>query len=410
MREIKVGLLIMAALAAFAVGIFMIGESSNLFARKNRYFIRFETVAGLAEGNPVQLNGVTVGHVVGIDLPEAVDERLLTVHVAIDHRYADRVRTDAEARIKTLGLLGDKFIQLTSGTPAAPGIPDGGEIPAGAATDVDELIASGENAVDNFVAISVSLRNILARMESGEGILGQLTSDSESGTITRDKLINILASVERLSQRAERGEGSLGRLLNDDTLARRLEATIGRLEANLALLEGGDGLLPSLLNDPEARDRFHEAVDNLSTASARLAELAREMREGGGLLPRLVGDEEYGRKISGELEKLLAGLATISERVESGQGTAGQLVNDPAIYEAMQDIVVGIEESRMLRWLIRNRQKKGIKKRYKEAQQVEAAQLEAAQLEAAQPDTAQPETAQPETAEPGAGQPEPGQP
>ncbi len=379
MRELKVGLLIIAALAALAMGIFLIGDSNNLFARKSRYFVRFETVAGLAEGNPVQLNGVTVGSVVAIELPRAVDERLLTVWVAIDHRYADRVRTDSDARIKTLGLLGDKFIQISSGTPASPLIPDGGEIPAAAATDVDELIASGENAVDNFVAISVSLRNILAGMESGQGILGQLTSDSETGAQARDKLLNILTSIESLTDRAERGEGSLGRLLNDDTLALRLEGSLSRLEAGLGQLETGEGILPALLQDNATKERFDAAVENLSSASAQLEGLARELREGDGLLPRLLGDEEYGREITDELERILDGLARVSERLEAGEGTAGQLINDPEIYEAVQDIVVGINESRMLRWLIRNRQKKGIKKRYEEERQLEAAQAEALQ-------------------------------
>jgi len=367
LREFKVGLLVITALIALAAGVFLVGESNNLFVRKNHYFVRFETVAGLAEGNPVQLNGVTVGRVRSIELPQAADEPLLVVHLAVDKRYADRVRTDSEARIKTLGLLGDKFIQLQSGSPDAPATPDGGEISAAQATDVDQLIASGESAVDNFVAISVSLSNILSRMESGEGILGQLTADSETGTVARDKLLNILTSLENLSQRAERGEGSLGRLLTDDTLVVRLEATLDRLDGNLELLETGDGILPALLRDAEAKERFELTLDNLGSAAAEMSQLARAMREGEGLLPKLINDEEYGDQITRDLERLLGSLGSISERLESGEGTAAQLINDPEIYQALQDLVVGIDESRLLRWLIRNRQKKGIKKRYDQA-------------------------------------------
>ncbi|MCZ6506786.1 MAG: MlaD family protein, partial [Acidobacteria bacterium] len=292
MRELKVGLLLLAALLVLVMGIFLVGESNNLFALKNHYFIHFETVAGLAEGNPVQLNGVNVGSVSSIELPRDVDERLLTVNVRVDRRFADRVRTDSEARIKTLGLLGDKYIQLSSGSPDAPVIPDGGEIHAAEATDVDQLIASGENAIDNLVAVSVSLRNILVRMESGEGILGQLTADSETGTVARDKLLNILTAIERMAQKAERGEGSLGRLLNDDTLVVRLEQSLDRLEANLDLLETGDGLLPALLRDPEAKERLTTAIDNLSSAGSEISALAKDLREGDGLLPRLITDKE----------------------------------------------------------------------------------------------------------------------
>ncbi|HEY6147528.1 MAG TPA: hypothetical protein VIZ69_07505, partial [Thermoanaerobaculia bacterium] len=49
-------------------------------------------------------------------------------------------------------------------------------------------------------------------------------------------------------------------------------------------------------------------------------------------------------------------------------GTAGKLINDPAIFDAAHDLVVGVNESKLLRWLVRDRQKSGIRKRYSQAQ------------------------------------------
>ena len=46
------------------------------------------------------------------------------------------------------------------------------------------------------------------------------------------------------------------------------------------------------------------------------------------------------------------------------------LIDDPSVYEAINDVIVGIDESKLLRWLVRNRQKTGIKKRYSEEQQL----------------------------------------
>ena len=46
------------------------------------------------------------------------------------------------------------------------------------------------------------------------------------------------------------------------------------------------------------------------------------------------------------------------------------LIDDPSVYEAINDVIVGIDESALLRWLVRNRQKTGIKKRYREEQQL----------------------------------------
>ena len=116
-REVRVGTLLLAALAALAVGIFFLGRESNLFVSKNEYFVRFKTVAGLKPGNPVELNGVDVGKVKRVILPREVDQSAIQVWIAIDRRYAERVREDSQARIKTLGLLGDKYVEITSGHP-----------------------------------------------------------------------------------------------------------------------------------------------------------------------------------------------------------------------------------------------------------------------------------------------------
>ena len=55
-------------------------------------------------------------------------------------------------------------------------------------------------------------------------------------------------------------------------------------------------------------------------------------------------------------------------KINAGQGTAGKVINDPGVYESINDILIGINESKLLRWLIRNRQQSGIEKRYKEEQ------------------------------------------
>jgi hypothetical protein len=52
------------------------------------------------------------------------------------------------------------------------------------------------------------------------------------------------------------------------------------------------------------------------------------------------------------------------KKINTGEGTAGKIINDPSVYESINDILIGINESKMLRWLIRNRQEKGIEKRY----------------------------------------------
>lgn len=365
-RELKVGALIIVSLIVASVAIFLVGERSNIFARKNEYFVRFETVGGLATGNPVQLNGVIVGSVQRVVLPEDVEEQYLTVWISIDRRFADRVREDSRARIKTLGLLGDKYVDLTSGSPGFAQVESGGEIRTGAATDVEKIIATGGDAVENLVAISYSLRTILERMEAGEGILGELTTESETGTRAKKSLVETFETFRDITAKLESGQGTLGKLINDSTLVDNAESAVGHLDGVLSQIESGEGAVAALLNDPATRDKVDKSLDAMSNLTQDLAALVADIKDGEGLLATMMFDKEYGAEVREDIRKMIMNLRVLSDRLEQGDGTLGQLINDPQVYDAMNDIIVGIDESKMLRWLVRNRQKSGIKVRYED--------------------------------------------
>jgi phospholipid/cholesterol/gamma-HCH transport system substrate-binding protein len=381
-NALRVGLVILAAFAVLAAGIFLIGEKNNLFSRKNRYYVQFGSVSGLKPGSPVQLNGVDVGTVDRVVLPQNPAEEHIQVWIVVDEQYAERIRGpvdprtarpaaegSSQARIKTLGLLGDKFIEISTGAPELPVIPNEGEIPAAQPTNVDALLASGESVMDNVVEISASLSTILGRMERGEGLLGELTTDSESGRRLRASILGTTESMQRIANKIEAGEGSLGRLLNDRSMADKLASSLDRFEALLAQAQSGPGLAPALLNDPQMKASFQDTLAQLNQVAKDLQGMTADLETSEALLPRLVYDEEYGRQVTGEVQAIVNRLSEASVKLTQGQGTAAKLLNDPQIYEAVNDIIIGVNESRILRWLIRNRQKKGIEKRYEDATQ-----------------------------------------
>lgn len=375
-REVRVGLLILAALAVLAIGIFVLGQKNNLFTSKNRYYVELSSVSGLKPGNPVQLNGVDVGTVERVELPANPWRGLIRVWIAIESRYGRRIRgpqgtqalvpgqAPSVARIKTLGLLGDKFIDLSSGSPGYERIPDGGPIPAAQPTNVDALLASGEDVMDNVVAISSSLNKILARLERGEGLLGELTSDSESGRRLRESLIGTSETLQRVANKIDTGQGPLPRLLNDRRLADQLGQSMDRLQGLLTKAESGEGLLPSLLNDPKAKQQLDDTLASLRQVTQNLQSFTANLEKSNALVPRLVKDEAYGREITEQLRQTVQNLNEVSRKLSQGKGSAAKLINDPKIYDAVNDIIVGVNQSKLLRWLIRNRQKKGIETRY----------------------------------------------
>ena len=380
-REIRVGALILAAVAIAAVGIFLIGDRRNVFSRKNHYYVEFVNVAGLKPGSPVQLNGVDVGTVDSVELPDNYKRDKIRVWLRIESRYADRIRaprkpeapkSDAEpslARIKTLGLLGDKYVDITSGSPVYPVVPNEGEIPSAQPTNVDALFASGEDTMNNIVEISSSLKKILSRMERGEGLLGALTSDSPGGVRLKESLLGTSESLERIADQIEQSQGPLGRLVNDQAMGDKLASSIDRFEALMVKAEAGEGLLPGLLNDAETKVRFNETLASLNQAASDIRKLTASFEGSDALLPKLLNDDEYGRAVSEQLRQTVERLNEISRKISEGDGTAARLINDPQVYEAVDDILVGVNESRILRWLIRNRQKKGIKERYEETKE-----------------------------------------
>jgi phospholipid/cholesterol/gamma-HCH transport system substrate-binding protein len=371
-NTIRVGLLVAGALAVLMIFLFFIGSEQKIFARKNEYRVRLDTVSGLAEGNPVRLAGVTIGVVKDINLPRDPKQKDVDITLMVDKKYAERIRTDSRARLKKLGLLaGDAYIDITPGSPRFDALEPGSIIPAQRQTNVDQLISSGEDLVDNLVQISYSLKNILSRVDRGEGLIGELTSGPETKQRLTDTLLTTLNKTNAALSHMESGRGLVGKLMYDDAYAEQLsgslQGTVNSLQAvatNLQRgLENGNGMIPALLSDPEGKKKVFALVDNLNTTSENLSAFSGGLKSGEGLLPRLLNDKAYGDQAMGEFTTLVTQLNATVKRLNSGEGTAGKLIADPSVYESINDILIGINESKLLRWLIRNRQQSGIKKR-----------------------------------------------
>ena len=372
-KTIRVGLLVAAALLVLMIFVFFIGSEQKIFSRKNEYKVRLDNVTGLAEGNPVKISGVTVGVIKDITLPRDPKMRDVDIELMVDRKYADRIRTDSRARLKKLGLLaGDSYIDISPGSPKFDALEPSSLIPAARQTNVDQLISSGEDLVDNFVQISYSLKNILGRVDRGEGLIGELTSTPETKQRITDTFLTTLNKTNAILGHVESGKGLVGKLVYDDAFAasftgslqesaRSLQTLVTDVEGSL---KSGQGAVPALLNDPEGKKKVLDLIENLRLTSANLAALTTSYQSGQGLVPRLMNDKAYGDQTLVEFNGLLRQLNDTVARINRGEGTAGKLISDPSVYESVNDILIGINESKLLRWLIRNRQQSGIQKRY----------------------------------------------
>lgn len=371
-KSIRVGLLVTVSLFVLMVFLFFIGSEQKIFARKNEYAVRLENVTGLAQGNPVKMSGVTIGVIRDIQLPFDPKQKQVEIVLMIDRKFSERIRGDSRVRLKKLGLLtGDSFLDITPGTPRFAALEPGAMIPAQRQADVEALLSSGEDLVDNFVQISYSLKNILARIDRGEGLIGELTTAPETKQRLTDTVLTTLNKTNAALAHIESGNGVLGKLVYDDAYGRELTGSLTNAAKSLESITGtvqrgfatNEGLVPALMNDPTAKTRIYEVVENLRVTSANLAAFTAAAQTGQGLIPRLLNDKAYGDEALTEFTALVRQLNLVVAKINNGEGTAGKLISDPGIYESVNDILIGINESKLLRWLIRNRQQTGIEKR-----------------------------------------------
>lgn len=381
-RMLRVGAVVTIALVLLMVMIFTIGSEQRLFSSKVRYRVLLQDVSGLAEGNPVQMSGVTVGGVEQIELPEDPADPNVRMRIWVQEKYAERIRTDSRVRVRKLGLIAaDSLIDITPGAPDKPVLPENSIIPSAKSLDTAALMASGEDLVENMVTISHSLRTVLGRIERGEGLIGELTVDSPDENAIANRLNRTITRADTMLARVEAGEGLAGRLIYDDEYGARVTASMEESMNSIRSItltlqrgvESGEGALPALLSDPEGRRNVAETLANLRVTSENIAAFTSGFQTGEGLVPRLIGDAEYADQTLGEFQQLVARLNDVARKLQEGEGTLGRLVDDPSIYEAVNDIIIGINESRLLRWLVRNRQQAGIRERYDAAQQEEGA-------------------------------------
>ena len=220
------------------------------------------------------MSGVTIGTIRDIKLPQDPKQKQVEILLMIDRNYAERIRGDSRARLKKLGLLtGDSYIDVTPGTPRFQALEPGSIIPAQRGTDVEALITSGEDLVENLVQISFSLKNILQRVDRGEGLLGEITTSPETKQRLTDTLLTTLNKTNAALAHMESGKGVVGKLIYDDKYAEELTASISAAAKSMQALtakiqpsfESGDGMVPALLNDPEGKRSVYELIENLRT-------------------------------------------------------------------------------------------------------------------------------------------------
>lgn len=366
-RRLRVGLFTAGLIVLLAVAVLLLGKKQRLFTQHVRFVARFSHVGGLVPGAPVWLNGVVVGSVQEVLLPADPEERQITVLFDVEVALARRVRVDSRVRIRTLGLLGDRYLEVSSGSATRPRLEEGEEVQSVEPTDVAAVLSQGGDVVTNVLAISGSLRRILERIERGEGVLGELTTNPESGHNAVTHFVSLLEQTDELLRGLRAGKGVIGRLLTDEKLeARLVEDLAGMASAGRRVAEAlerdlarDDSMIAALLRDPQGRERLQRTFDGVREAAAAAAEATTQLAQGKGVLGRLMSDEKYAADFLDDLAGITKSLHSVADKLDRGDGSAARFVNDPQLWDDIESVVRGVKRSRLVSWYVRNRREAG---------------------------------------------------
>jgi outer membrane protein OmpA-like peptidoglycan-associated protein len=140
-RAFRLGAFIVGTLLILAAGVFLIGDKEFLFSSTFPLKADFKNVAGLNVGADVRVGGLREGTIQRIELPSRPDEKV-TVVMKMHDSTRNIIRKDSVASIKTEGLLGDKYVEISFGSKEAPQVQDGDAIRSVSPVDVAEVANS----------------------------------------------------------------------------------------------------------------------------------------------------------------------------------------------------------------------------------------------------------------------------
>ncbi len=307
LMRLRVGIFVLGLLGLFMVFVLTIGSRSRIFERHYNLHAFFSNIEGLNVGAPVRLAGTSVGSVDDITFSKDLASKKIRVTMSLDARLQDRIREDSIASIGTIGLVGDKVLELTVGSPDEPALPPGATIASVDPPDYATLLQKGDQIVNNVVKISDALNQLV-----GGG-----------GAKARQDLADSIASFNRI----------------------------------MSEIEQGTGLLHALVYEKRSGNILKE-LSATTVALQQLAHLMRQFQNKKGMAHVLFADPR-AESIMADLEQTSRNLKSVSDRLAQGEGTLGALIDDPTLYEDLSSLLRGANRSRTLRNLIQSTRQSG---------------------------------------------------
>ncbi|HOP07146.1 MAG TPA: MlaD family protein [candidate division Zixibacteria bacterium] len=294
--SLKVGTLLIISIA-FGIWASLTGGGTSIFDNKVEFTGYFANVNGLVKGSPVWMAGVEVGNVRKIEFVNLDSARQVEVVFRIKESVWPLLTQGSVVQLGTIGLLGDKMVELIPGPVDNERIIEGNVVPTSDPGSAERMFAAGTEVLEQAGSIAGSLDSVLIRMSRGEGTLGKLSSDDQlyvhltalSRDLTRlvqeltrnqEKIVASLQTtaeaVEHLTEKVDNSTGTLGKVISDPALYDNLASTSARLDTVMASLNNAEGSLGMLVSDTGL---YVETVDLLARVNSLVADIQENPRK-----------------------------------------------------------------------------------------------------------------------------------
>jgi phospholipid/cholesterol/gamma-HCH transport system substrate-binding protein len=184
-RIARLGAFIFVTLALLAAGVFEIGSKEYLFRSTYQLKAQFDNVAGLADGADVQVGGVHSGMVRSIELPHKPGDKV-TVVMDLNRSTHEIIKQNSVASIETEGVLGNQFVAISFGSAGQAEVKDGETLESAPPLVLSDLfkktsgiLDSSQKAIDNATLATAHLNSVSAKIDSGQGTVGELVNDKQ---------------------------------------------------------------------------------------------------------------------------------------------------------------------------------------------------------------------------------------
>ena len=281
-REVKVGIFLAGTFVIMAVSVFVLGNLSRQFSKKGEIlYASFDSVAGLDRRAVVRISGVRVGYIEDIFL----EGTRPTVRMRIGRKVA--VPEDSKVTLASFGMLGEKYVEIIPGK-SSRSCTSGGRLGSIASVSLDQLGLLMLSIGNEIKDVGSSLQEIM-----NQGNREKLQS-------TLDNLASLTFNLDQFLR--DNGPVLSEGVRDTSRTAKEVSQTIQDVSQDLrGLLDDNRGLVKSNLE--KAQDLLRQIEDSV-------------------------------RRLNETLDKL-----------NKGQGTAGRLLQDPALYDEARQAVQSVRKT-----------------------------------------------------------------